>query len=63
MTLEQDHNWLIRLFGVLIWFVMFLSLSVEIFALIGWTFGHAKCGAWIGVLLNGPFGPLSLLHI
>ncbi|WP_423209710.1 hypothetical protein [Paracoccus yeei] len=53
MTLEHQHDWLIRLLGALIWFAMSLALSVEICALIGWAFGHAECGAWTGVLLSG----------
>ncbi|GEK71109.1 MULTISPECIES: hypothetical protein [Paracoccus] len=52
MTLDHDHDWLARLLGALIWFVMSLALSVEVCALIGWAFGHAERGGAIGALLN-----------
>ncbi len=55
MTLEHDHDWLLRLLGAAIWFTMAFALSIEICALIGWAFGHAGCGARIGVLLGGVF--------
>ncbi|MFT4014417.1 MAG: hypothetical protein QM682_13640 [Paracoccus sp. (in: a-proteobacteria)] len=55
MTLDQHDDWLTRLLGATVWFVMSLALSVEVCALIGWGFGHAERGAWIGALLNGSF--------
>ncbi|MDQ7263083.1 hypothetical protein NM680_14910 [Paracoccus sp. PS-1] len=55
MTLDHDRDWLTRLLGGLIWFVMSLALGIEIGALVGWVFGQAERGACIGAVLHGLF--------
>lgn len=50
MTLEHD-----RLLGILIplaWFLMSLAFGIEIGALIGWIFGDAWQGAFMGAVLS-----------
>lgn len=52
MTLGLDNDGLERLLCGVIWFAITMTVFIEVFALLGWIFGEAERGGWIGATLN-----------
>lgn len=52
MTLGLDNDGWERLLCGLIWFAITLTVVVEVCTLLGWIFGEAERGGWVGAALN-----------